>query len=340
MRLIEEIKENYNIVSIIGLAKNSGKTVTLDYLIEQSSEYNIRIGLTSTGRDGETIDVVTETDKPLIYVEEGTIIATAKSRIGLAEAKLEILEVTDCQSPMGEIVLCKVRRNGNIQLAGPMNVKDTLVICNKLKQYGSEIVFIDGAIDRKAVSSPLISDACIVVSGAVISRDINKVVEKTAHTINCYSLKEVIDESLRGILNNIVSVAVIDKNYDVVTPMIKTSISNGKLIRKYINENTKYIYIKGAFTSSLGKELSESKYFKDFIIIIENGTKIFVDAFTWKNLIRKGMKIEVLKKINIAAVTVNPISPSGYSFDSGDLIDRISKAFENIKVIDVISGGE
>lgn len=340
MKLIEEIKEKYNIISIIGLAKNSGKTVTLNYLIEQSSEHNITIGLTSTGRDGETIDVVTETDKPLIFVEEGTIIATAKSRVSMAEAKLEILEVTDCQSPMGEIVLCRIRRSGNVQIAGPMNIKDTMYICNKLKAYGSEIVLIDGAIDRKAVSSPLISDACILASGAVISRDINKVVEKTAHTIKCYSLQENNDESLRGILNKMITVAIIDNDYKINIPEIKTSINNGKLIRKYINEYTKYIYIKGAFTSSLGKELSESKYFKNFKIVIENGTKIFIDAFTWKNLIRRGMKIEVLKKINVAAVTVNPISPNGYSFDSGDLINRISKTNEYIKIIDVISGGE
>ena len=42
MRLIETIKQNnYETISIIGLAKNAGKTVTLNYLIEEADNYNI-----------------------------------------------------------------------------------------------------------------------------------------------------------------------------------------------------------------------------------------------------------------------------------------------------------
>lgn len=36
------------------------------------------LGLTSIGRDGESTDVVTGTEKPGIFVREGTLIATAR----------------------------------------------------------------------------------------------------------------------------------------------------------------------------------------------------------------------------------------------------------------------
>jgi hypothetical protein len=340
MRLIEEIKENYNTVSIIGLAKNAGKTVTLNYLIEESFENNINIGITSTGRDGETTDVVTNTEKPMIFVEEGMIIATAASRLKISDAKLEILETTSCHTPMGEIIICKIKGSGSVQLAGPVNLKDTAIICSKLKSHGAEVVIIDGAVDRKAASSPLISDVCILSTGAVLSRDINKVVEKTAHAIKCYSLKEIEDIKLRGIVKKVKTTALINKDYEVYVPEIKTSINSGKIIRNYIDENTRYIFIRGAFTSSLAKELSDSKNFKKIKIIIENGTKIFIDPYIFNNLLKKGMKLEVLKKINVAAITVNPVSPYGYTFESSKLINEIKKSTKYDKVIDVISGGE
>ena len=42
------------------------------------------LGLTSIGRDGESTDVVTGTEKPGIFVREGTLIATARICCGWA----------------------------------------------------------------------------------------------------------------------------------------------------------------------------------------------------------------------------------------------------------------
>ncbi len=42
-----------------------------------------------------------------------------------------------------------------------------------------------------------------------------------------------------------------------------------------------------------------------------------------------------MKNIEVAAVTVNPIAPSGYSFDHQVLRDAMQKALPDIPVIDV-----
>mgnify|MGYP005827736867 CR=1 FL=1 len=87
MRLIEDIlNHKYETISIVGLAKNAGKTVTLNYLIEQAENLNLSIGITSTGRDGESTDLVTNTQKPSIYVGEGMYVATAKKMLLLSDA--------------------------------------------------------------------------------------------------------------------------------------------------------------------------------------------------------------------------------------------------------------
>lgn len=334
MKIIAEIIKNYEIVSIIGLAKNAGKTVTLNYLIQESFENNITIGITSTGRDGENKDIVTNTDKPLIYVEEDTVVATAASTLNLTDANLEILESTDYKSPMGEILICKVIGSGTIQIAGPVSSVDMLGICKKMKSYGAQVIFIDGAVDRKAISSPMISDACIISSGAVLSRDIKKVIEKTAHIVECYSLPKIND--LKNTLGN-KKIVIIQDNDEIIEPKIKTSITGGKKILLYVDDKTKYIYIKGAVTSRLLDDLSESKYFNNFKILIDDGTKLFIDPYKWNQLKRKGLKIEVLNKINIIAVTLNPISPYGYFFDSKELLEQMKAYLPDIRIMDVMS---
>ena len=100
MRLIETIqKNNYETISIIGLAKNAGKTVTLNYLIEEAYKINIKIGITSTGRDGENTDLVTETQKPSIEVTEGMYVATAKKHLCFQMPKLKYLKQQGYQLP-------------------------------------------------------------------------------------------------------------------------------------------------------------------------------------------------------------------------------------------------
>ena len=69
--------EKYKRISIIGMEKNVGKTTLLNKLIADIGKTK-KLGLTSIGRDGEDIDVVTNTDKPRIYVREGSIIATGR----------------------------------------------------------------------------------------------------------------------------------------------------------------------------------------------------------------------------------------------------------------------
>ena len=340
MRLIETIKQNnYETISIIGLAKNAGKTVTLNYLIEEADNLNIKTGITSTGRDGENTDLVTQTQKPSILVTEGMYVATAKKTLMLSNAKTEILETTGISTAMGEVIIVRVRQGGSIQIAGPVSTADMKYVAGRLKYYGAEVVFIDGAIDRKAVSSPVITDACVIATGAVLSRDMKKVLEKTAHAVECYSLNEA-DGHVKNILQKINKTCIISEDESVVVPDIKTSITGGKKISELIDEKSTHVFVKGAVTSALLKDLWENKYLRGIKLIIEDGTKIFTDINVWNEMRRKGLKVEAMNTINVLAVTLNPVSPAGYFFDSEIFKENMERVLSGIKIVDVVSGGD
>ena len=340
MRLMEIIKQkNYKTISIIGLAKNAGKTVALNYLIEEANKFNIITGITSTGRDGESIDLVTNTQKPSIFVTEGMYVATAKKALMLSTAKVEILETTGMNTPMGEIIIVKVRQSGDIQIAGPVNTTDMKYVCKRLINFGAEVVLVDGAIDRKAVSSPVVTDACIIATGAVLSRDVKIVIEKTSHAVECYTFIQV-ENNIKNLILRNNKTCIVQNNNNVVIPNIETSITGGKKISEQIDENTTHVFIKGAVTSNLLKDICQSEFIKNISIVIEDGTKIFVEINLWNDLKRKGLKIQALNTIDVVAVTLNPVSPTGYFFDSAEFKSKISHYLPNIKIIDVVSGGE
>jgi len=340
MRLIEKIKQKkYKTISIIGLAKNAGKTVSLNYLIEEANNNNVTVGITSTGRDGENVDLVTNTQKPSIFAKEGMYVATAKKTLLLSDAKFEILETTGIQTPMGEVIIVKVRQDGNIQIAGPVNTKDMKYVCKKLIFYGADVVLVDGAIDRKAVSSPVITDACIIATGAVISRDMKIVLERTAHAIECYTFEEV-DSDLKKLILKNGKTCIIQNSGRVIIPNIETSITGGKKIAELIDDETTHVFVRGAVTPKVLKDLCQSEYIKNVKIVIEDGTKIFIEVNEWNDLKRKGLKLQALNTIDVIAVTLNPVSPAGYFFDGEEFKSKISHYLSNIKIIDVVSGGE
>ena len=56
----------YDSLSIVGLEKNTGKTECLKYVLDRLPVQTKRIAVTSIGIDGETVDQVTRTQKPIL----------------------------------------------------------------------------------------------------------------------------------------------------------------------------------------------------------------------------------------------------------------------------------
>ncbi|MBR4980513.1 MAG: hypothetical protein IKY05_03315, partial [Bacteroidales bacterium] len=65
MSFISEIQK-FKSLSIVGLEKNTGKTVCLNYILERLPSTGYSVAVTSIGIDGESKDQVTGTQKPEI----------------------------------------------------------------------------------------------------------------------------------------------------------------------------------------------------------------------------------------------------------------------------------
>lgn len=341
MGLLSQLKQKYETLSIVGMAKNAGKTTALNYLIEEAMDEGIILGVTSTGRDGESTDLVTGTDKPRVFLDAGTIVSVPVKLYDLADAGLEILKMTNYPTALGQIMLCRVAESGYVQIAGPVNTKDHQKMCREMLAWGAEIILIDGAIDRKSIAAPDTSDAIILSTGAVLSRSIKKVVEETAHIVGLYQLPELEDGTARSLILSAREQEgiLLIKGGDIKTLDLKTGLAAGKFLDEAIDEDTDCVFIPGALTSSVIADIHPAKM-KRTEFILKDPTKIFIDAMHWQQLRKKGFTVKVLDNITVAALTVNPHAPAGYSFEHEALLSAMRSAIEGIPVIDVKLGGE
>ena len=88
----------------------------------------------------------------------------------------ELLERTGVRTPLGEVLIARLKGAGTIEVAGPSAAADVRAVADAMLDRGAEQVLIDGAIDRRAASSPEVSDGLVMSTGAILSEDIEEVV--------------------------------------------------------------------------------------------------------------------------------------------------------------------
>lgn len=343
MSLLHLIGDDYRIVSIVGMRKNSGKTVTLNQLISEAMEEGIPIGMTSIGRDGESLDLVTDTEKPRIFAEENTIIATTTGLLALGDAGIEIVQVTPYRTPLGDVIIGRVKSPGYIQLAGPQSLRDIRQVCDVMLSLGAKFVIIDGALDRKSSAAPTISDATILSTGAAISRDVNRVIEETLHTVSLLSLPQV-DQEDCCLLEELLEAnrpAVVTKYGEVRDIELETALGAGHTIAESLDEEARYLLIPGSLVRGTLDDLTRStRAYKDVKIVVSDGTKIFIPPKEYLRFQRMGVDIRVLHPINLIGITINPYAPQGYYFEPHEFLQRMKSYIKNIPVMDLMLGGD
>jgi hypothetical protein len=321
----------YSIISIIGLAKNVSKTTTLNYIIKNLKGY--KLGLTSIGRDGEKYDVITQLPKPRIFVEEGTYVATAQQSLENSEVKVEIVKKTGIETPMGEVLISKATTPGLIELAGPSINHQLSIVCKNLKDLGCDIILVDGAFDRRAYATPLISDATILSTGASVSEDIKSVVDLTVHTVELLTLESETNKLIINLARNVLEknkIGIINKDNSIKELGLLTALNAAKEITESLDDKSQFIVIKGALTGKLLEDLMKlTNKYKNLTFLVEDGTKLFLSKNTFKKFIKKGGFLKVLNPIKIIAITINPTSPEGYKFNKSEFL-RLLK--QNIKI--------
>jgi hypothetical protein len=145
---------------VVGTAKNVGKTVTLRAVYEAAHDSGLRVGLASTGRDGESADIADALVKPRLLLRPPAVVATARDILPRSPAS-EILALSSIQTAAGELTIARVKRDTLYELVGAPTASGVRDTVSMLHEH-VDIALIDGAIDRVAALAGI--DAAVVVA--------------------------------------------------------------------------------------------------------------------------------------------------------------------------------
>ncbi|MCY1636665.1 hypothetical protein [Marinifilum sp. D737] len=310
--------EKYKSLSIVGLEKNTGKTECLNYVLSRLRGSRKQIALTSIGIDGENRDQVTQTHKPEIELNEGMIFVTSETHYAKRRLFSEVIDVSNQTTSLGRLVTAKTIHSGKVMLSGPANNAEIIRLIADLKEKGVDLTIVDGALSRKSLGSPAVTEAMILATGAALSANIPQLVFKTQYVYDLIQMAEINPElkpKFRGIENGIWA---LDESGEVK----ETGISSVLMIKKEKDKLFQFgtdFFVSGAVTDQFLDFLKNQKQVNQIRLIIRDFTRVFAKPETYYAFVKKGGRIQVLDKTNLVAITINPVSPDGYRLNSDEL---------------------
>ncbi len=336
------VNNNYKAISIVGLAKNAGKTVTFNTLVAELTENDVELGLVSFGRDGERIDLVTNKDKPRIFVPPQTLFVTAEKVMEHCLFQYEKFIGTGLSTVLGEVNIYRSgEKGGEVELVGINTAMGLKKIRNLIKNE-VDLLLVDGAFDRRSSAAPLLTDGVILATGAVLGNAIENVVARTRREVNKIILAPIPKQALHRKALAIIDGGkggIIEENGTV--SMFETPLSfqlPGNICKEKILSIGSLV-LSGALTDSFLAEYCDcfKGKLKDSSIIIKDGTKNFLSVQGYKVLRENHLQIFTLNPINLIALTANPFNPEGSSFQSFRFLAALREHIKEIPIFDVKS---
>lgn len=332
-------RERLKRIAIIGMAKNVGKTTTLNHL--QAELYDCALGFVSIGRDGEPLDLITYRKKPAIAVAPGSFVATAQRMGDEATALLQPLVTTSIKTPFGPVILYQVKKEGKVVLAGSRTGEHLKEIVS-LMDRECDVILMDGALNRRRSATPFLSDATILATGASLSSSIQRVVEKTRDAIAILQTPPLTHGRRISILEEYKGEQGVLFLYSSGhREFIKQPSLYGQadFFRQYITRDLELLYLSGALTSSNLQSITASMpKGRGITLILPDATHIFVSPKELLPFYHQKGQLYVLQGIRLLAVTVNPTSPIGPSFPASFFFKSIVKGIPHTPIFDLKAG--
>lgn len=327
-------------LAFVGLAKNTGKTVALGQLLCELDQQQVCVGVTSVGRDGEQHDVIdVRIEKPLVRLRAGSLVCTTEGLLRDSALPYELVEDVGIRTALGSVLIARLCADGAVEVAGPSGAQDIRMVSETMLAAGAQQVLVDGAIDRRAASSPAVSDGLVLSTGAVLDPDIERVVAQTREAVDLVRLPEVDDELIYQQAIAHLDSVLIDSGGRALALAHRFALSAteediAKLMRQ--NPDARGIVVRGALCENFLEGLVRGARGRHLEVVVADSTKVFLSSRSCESYRRHGISIAVLRPIRLLAITVNPLAPHSHSLDSVHLRSMLESEIPDIPVLDVL----
>lgn len=325
-------------LALVGVAKNCGKTTTLNFLLASGACAGRTVGLVSVGIDGEVADLLLGTRKPPIGVRAGDWVVTARDALMRSSARVEYVASMGFSTPLGEVVCARVIEAGTVVLAGIRHREDLRRAIGLMEANGVDLVLIDGAYGRTIGVSSGIADAMIVSTGAVLSDKIEVIIARTAALIERLALEAIELDWQRDLMHRALAEARFllgaADGQTVAASTASALLGLGEAARHWSGA-MQAVAIPGLVSDRVVEHLLSwpTAEVPEPALLVPDGTVLQASARLLGRL-RRSWAIRALATPRLLAISINPSSIAGHTVDAAALEDALRARWPHTLLVD------
>jgi hypothetical protein len=277
---LAELVRPHATVTVVGLAKNAGKTTVVNHLLERMED---RVGLASLGLDGEARDQLTGLAKPRIAPPAGALVLTTTQLRGQTPVVREL----PFRTAAGEVVIAAAGGGEPVVVSGPTRLDELDQALAALRSAGAERLLLEGALGRLGTAAPGRADAVVVAAGASLADGGDDLPLRLRLAVDALDLP--------------VSDAPADVRLDRAAGFEAEAaavVGQGAVAE-----------IGGALTDPLLEALMREG--RRATLVVADSTRVLAGAWTVARARRAGVELAVRRPLRIAALTSSPFHPEG-----------------------------
>lgn len=323
-------------IAFVGVAKNCGKTTTMNAVASRLRARGHRLGLLSIGVDGEVSDALLETPKPPVAVREGELVATASSCLSATHGAFEFVEDLGFRTPLGESVIARCTVETQVVLAGLRHRQDVAKAATLLESHGANRIFIDGAYGRLSGAHACLTRGLIVSTGAIVSHDVDTLVEETAELIQRFEIPHVDkpwERSLGEEAGRRERALLGCKDGTSRALPSESALIGLREARDLWSEDVRAIAIPGLVSDGVVRELLRVKVERPLTLIASDPTAIQAKFADLKKLARS-WEVRTLDGARVVGVSVNPTSIRGPGVSFTEVEARLKALWPDVPIFD------
>jgi hypothetical protein len=217
--------------------------------------------------------------------------------------------------------------------------------------HGAEQVLIDGAIDRRAASSPAVTDGLVMSTGAVLGSELAEVVSRTRDAVEVARLPELADPQLRRLVERTrgggasreagAASLLVREDYqalELAPRFVLTSEAEQIAGALDANAPARWLIVPGALPEAFIQGLVRARRGRggELVLVVADSTRVFLAERGPEYYRRQGVGIETLDSTALEAITVNPVAPQSHSFDSVQLRSALEQTIDDVPIFDVL----
>ena len=275
---LAELVRPHATVTVVGLAKNAGKTTVVNHLLERMEG---RVGLASLGLDGEARDQLTGLAKPRIAPPAGALVLTTTQLRG----QTPMLRELPFRTAAGNVVIVAAGPGEGVVVSGPTRLDELDQALAALRAAGAERLLLEGALGRLGTAASGRADAVVLAAGASVADGGGDLPLRLRLAVDALDLPPID--------------APADVRLDRAAGFeaeAGAEVGDGDVAE-----------IAGALTGPLLELLMREQ--RQATLVVADPTRVLAGAQTVARARRSGIQIAVRLPIRIAALTSSPFHP-------------------------------